>query len=877
MDADRWNRLYALFDDACARPPAERLAFLRAACGDDDALYAEAAALVAADANTDVLLDGVALDVIALDDVGSAAAALLGDLDLVGTQVGPYHLVRQLGTGGMGDVYLAERASADEQAQFEQQVALKLVKPGMDSRQVLRRFQQERQILARLDHPHIARLLDGGVTERGQPYFVMEYVEGVPIDAYCDAHRLTVDERLGLFQDACRAVLYAHSQLVVHRDLKPSNILVTESADGQPGPRKPIVKLLDFGIAKLLAEDDDATALTRTGGAVMTPAYASPEQVRGEPVGTGTDIYSLGVVLYELLAGQRPYALPERDRLAAVQMLAQQEPEPPSTVVRRATTGADATGPGATGTQITEARRTQPERLRRRLTGDLDVICLTALRTEPERRYPTVAALLDDVRRHLTGLPVTARRDTAAYRLGKFVQRHRVGVVATVVVGVLFAALASFYTVRLAAERDRAQAEAAKATEIAAFLEGIFEVADPSIAQGDTVTARALLDEGAARIETELAGEPEVQAQMMTVMGNVYRSLGLYEDAERLYTDALALRETLFGPRHADVASSLDDLGAMDYARGNYARGAERYQQALAIKEALYAPTDAEVLTSLTGVARAMHWLDSLVIAESLYVHVLDQRRAHHAADTLALANALLNVGAINQLQRRFEEAEPYFQEGLALLRAHSDASPLQISEITNDLGVLLKNLERYGEAEPLYRETLAIRQRILGDTHPRVATSLNNLGAFLRSTEQYEEALDVSLRAVEVYRAALGDDHPEYAIGINNLASSYDDVGDTDQALRYYRESLDVMERALGSEHTTTNALRLNLGSMMLDVERYAEAEALLRTAYGHLLASQGPDARYTKLIVRRLHQVYEGWGRPERGADLPPLPTEA
>ncbi|MEO1480281.1 MAG: serine/threonine-protein kinase, partial [Bacteroidota bacterium] len=357
---------------------------------------------------------------IALDEVGSAAAALLGDLDLVGTQVGPYHLVRQLGTGGMGDVYLAERASADEQAQFEQQVALKLVKRGMDSRQVLRRFQQERQILARLDHPHIARLLDGGVTERGQPYFVMEYVEGVPIDAYCDQHRLTVDERLGLFQDACRAVLYAHSQLVVHRDLKPSNILVTESADGQPGPRKPIVKLLDFGIAKLLAEDDDATALTRTGGAVMTPAYASPEQVRGEPVGTGTDIYSLGVVLYELLAGQRPYALPERDRLAAVQMLAQQEPEPPSTVVRRATTGADATGPGATGTQITEARRTQPERLRRRLTGDLDVICLTALRTEPERRYPTVAALLDDVRRHLTGLPVTARRDTAAYRLGKF-------------------------------------------------------------------------------------------------------------------------------------------------------------------------------------------------------------------------------------------------------------------------------------------------------------------------------------------------------------------------------------------------------------------------------------------------------------------------
>ncbi|MEM9996487.1 MAG: serine/threonine-protein kinase, partial [Bacteroidota bacterium] len=515
MDALRWNRLYALFEEACALPEAERLPYLRDACGDDTALFDEAAALVAADTDTHGLLDGGALDAVTGD-----ALALLGDLSLEGTQVGPYHLVRLLGTGGMGDVYLAERASPDEQAQFEQQVALKLVKPGMDSRQVLRRFQQERQILARLQHPHIARLLDGGVTERGQPYFVMEYVEGVPIDAYCDTHRLTVDERLALFQDACRAVLYAHSQLVVHRDLKPSNILVTENASGEPGLRKPTVKLLDFGIAKVLTDEDDATALTRTGKAVMTPAYASPEQVRGEPVGTGTDIYSLGVVLYELLAGQRPYALPEHDRLAAAQMLAEQEPEPPSTVVRRATTGGD-----TTGSQITDARRTQPERLRRRLTGDLDVICLTALRTEPERRYPTVAALLDDVRRHLTGLPVTARRDTATYRLGKFVQRHRVGVIATVVVGVLFAALASFYTVQLAAERDRAQAEAAKATEIAAFLEGIFEVADPSVAQGDTVTARALLDEGAARIETDLAGEPEVQAQMMTVMGNVYRSL----------------------------------------------------------------------------------------------------------------------------------------------------------------------------------------------------------------------------------------------------------------------------------------------------------------------------------------------------------------
>ncbi|NNE35492.1 MAG: serine/threonine protein kinase, partial [Rhodothermales bacterium] len=374
--SERWKRVNALFEAAWQLEPEKQQSFLSEQCQGDAAMMEEVKALLVADREASSLLDGVAVGALALES----------ELDRSGDLVGPYRIVSELGVGGMGAVYLAERSDGE----FEQQVALKLIKRGMDSEQILRRFRSERQILARLQHPNIARLLDGGITAEGQPYFAMEYVEGEPIDRYCDDHRLTIDQRLALFQDVCRAVLHAHANLVVHRDLKPSNILVTSNGN---------VKLLDFGIAKLLSESDEA-AQTRTGAAVMTPEYASPEQYLRAPVGTSTDIYSLGVILYELLAGHRPFEIVPGTEVSSMKDVLEKEPERPSTAFSRRST--DVT----THKTVSLARGTQPDRLRRRLSGDLDVICLKALRREVDRRYKSVDGLVEDIRRHLAGLTV---------------------------------------------------------------------------------------------------------------------------------------------------------------------------------------------------------------------------------------------------------------------------------------------------------------------------------------------------------------------------------------------------------------------------------------------------------------------------------------
>ena len=419
MDATRWTQIQTLFNAVLEQDPAARDAFLHTACADDPDLLAEVRSLLAADADAHPLLDSLAIEAIALP------ADLLPDgiLPAEGERVGPYRIVEPLGRGGMGAVFLAERADG----QFEQQVALKLIRGGAGSAQIVRRFQSERQILARLQHPHIARLLDGGLTEDGQPYFAMEYVDGVPLDQYCEVHDSPIEDRIQLIRAACDAVQSAHRQLVVHRDLKPANILVT--VDGQ-------VKLLDFGIAKMLTGAEDAMgdpmgapALTQTGHAVMTPAYAAPEQLRHEPVTTATDVYALGVVLYELLAGERPYDLSGCSPAEIERIVSEQAPRPPSAVA--------------------------PAHRQRRLRGDLDTIVQKALRKEPERRYTSAEALADDLQRHLEGRPVEARPDTAGYRTRKFVQRHRAGVTATAAVVVLIATLVTFYTTQLAQERDQ--------------------------------------------------------------------------------------------------------------------------------------------------------------------------------------------------------------------------------------------------------------------------------------------------------------------------------------------------------------------------------------------------------------------------------------
>jgi len=849
MDATRWTQIQTLFNAVLAQDPDARDAFLHTACAGDPDLLAEVRSLLAADADAHPLLDSLALEAMVLP------ADLLPDgiLPAEGEQVGPYRIVRPLGRGGMGAVFLAERADG----QFEQQVALKLIRGSAASGQIVRRFQSERQILARLQHPHIARLLDGGLTEDGQPYFAMEYVDGVPLDAYCEVHDSTIEERIQLIGAACDAVQSAHRQLVVHRDLKPANILVT--AGGQ-------VKLLDFGIAKMLAGAEDgmgdpmgAPALTQTGHAVMTPAYAAPEQLRHEPVTTATDVYALGVVLYELLAGERPHDVAGCSPAEIERIVSEQAPRPPSAVA--------------------------PAHRQRRLRGDLDTIVQKALRKEPERRYTSAEALADDLQRHLEGRPVEARPDTAGYRTRKFVQRHRAGVTATAAVVVLIAALVAFYTTQLAQERDRARLEAATATQVSDFLQDLFTVSDPSASGGEDVSARTLLDEGAERIASELTGQPAVQARMMQVMGEVYQRLGAFDAAAPLLEHSLTLRRELSGVPPLDVAASLNSLavlrqetgayatadslfraalaiqeeqrgpddpvvattlhnwGTLLHFQGHYDRADALFQRALAIRTAQFGEADLQTASTLNEIATLRFEQDDLDGAEALYRQTLDVRQAHFDGDHPDLAASLNNLAMVLRHKSQFDEAEVRYREALAMRERLYDGPHPDVAHTLNHLARLYSNMGDYATAEPIARRALAMRIEVFGEAHVETTASMGNLAGILGSLGRHDEQAALYQRALEIIRAKLGPEHPYVAALSYSLASALHAVGTLTDAERYYRESL-TLHRALFPEGNANTAYPLiRLGALLTETGRPNEAEALLREAVALRTERLGAD----------------------------------
>lgn len=853
MDETRWTQIEILFNAVLDREPDARDAFLRTACADDPDLLAEVRSLLAADAYAHPLLDSLALDAMVLP------ADLLPDgiLPAEGEQVGPYRIVRPLGRGGMGAVFLAERADG----QFEQQVALKLIRGGTASGQIVRRFQSERQILARLQHPQIARLLDGGLTEDGQPYFAMEYVDGVPLDQYCEAHDSSIEERLHLIRAACDAVQSAHRQLVVHRDLKPANILVT--ADSQ-------VKLLDFGIAKMLARAEDAMsdpALTQTGHAVMTPAYAAPEQLRREPVTTATDVYALGMVLYELLAGERPYDLSECSPAEMERIVGAQMPRPPSTVA--------------------------PASRQRLLRGDLDTIVLKALRKEPERRYASAEALAKDLKRHLEGRPVEARPDTATYRTRKFFQRHRAGVTATAAVVVLITALVTFYTMQLAQERDRAQLEAATATQVSDFLQDLFTVADPSASGGEDVTARTLLDEGAERIESELTGQPAVQARMMQVMGEVYQSLGAfdaaapllersltlrralpdvpppdvaaslnslavlhqetgaYATADSLYRAALAIQEAEQGPDNPAVAATLHNWGTLLHFQGEYDQADALFQRAVTIRSTQFGEADPQTASTLNEIATLRFDRDDLDGAEALYRQTLDVRRAHFEGDHPELAASLNNLAMVLRHKGQFEESEVLYREALAMRERLYDGPHPDVAHSLNHLARLYSNMGDYAAAEPVAREALAMRIDAFGEDHVETTASMGNLAGILGGLGRHAEQAGLYRRALEVNEGRLGREHPYVAALSYSLASALHASGDGTAAESYYRESLALHRQLFPDGHVNTAFPLIRLGALLTETGRAVEAEPLLREAI--TLRTDGLGADHWQVAVAR------------------------
>ena len=763
--------------------------------------------------------------------------------------VGPYRLVRPLGRGGMGDVYLAVREADD----FRQAVALKLIRRGLDTDEVLRRFRLERQILASLHHPNIAQLHDGGATEDGRPYFVMEYVEGMPIDEYCDEHRLSVGQRLKLFQTVCGAVQHAHQNLVVHRDIKHTNILVTD--DGNP-------KLLDFGIGKVLAPlGSFGTAVaTRTDVRMLTPEYAAPEQVRGEPITTATDVYALGLLLYELLAGHHPYASGKESAQEIERAVCETDPDRPSSSVSRGhSRSQDGTTMTLSPEEVGARRSSGPDQLRRRLAGDLDNIVLMALRKEPARRYSSASALADDVQRHLDGMPVLARSDTVRYRAEKFVRRHAWAVTAAAAAFVGLTATTTVTLVqsqRVAEQRDIALAERDKAVEVRGFLMEMFGATGADQAT-DTLTARQLLDLQAVRMGETYSDQPELRAEMMDVVADGYDRLGLAGEAEPWAVAALDLRRETLAEDHPDVAASLNTLGWILHEQGKSDEAEPLLRDAVRIRRSGGEALRLGLSRSLNDLGIVVETLGQLEDAEAMYREALDIRMEEHGpghrsvgitANNLAVGlfrqgdyvgaaeigetalealrssvgpdhqRSVLAQSNLAQMQRRsgeLESAEVVFRDLLARQTRLQGREHPVTAWAMEDLASVLGDAGKLEGAERWYREALEVQEAILDPDHPDLASTLLGLGLVLTNRGSYEEAEATYERALNINVQRFGEFHRDVGAVLADLARLYEQTGRPEQALEYFQRALGIWDETLGPDHPRTVTLRQELEAL--------------------------------------------------------------
>lgn len=841
MDQQRWKQVETIFADAIELASGERESFVRKQCGDDDELFGEVMKLVRADDKAHSLFSGGAAE----------ALGLPKQFSMVGRRIGSFELVREIGSGGMGVVYLGRRADG----QFDQEVAIKLIKRGMDTEQILARFQIERQILARLDHPNIARLLDGGISEDGLPYFTMEYVEGLPIDVYCDKHRLGVEQRLTLFLAACEAVAYAQRNLVVHRDLKPANIVVTSA--GQ-------VKLLDFGIAKVLSDDVLAVEqehLTRTGFRVMTPGYASPEQVRGEPVTTASDVYSLGVILYELLTGRRPYDVTGESINEIEKAIVSTDPRKPSTAVVSGNGAVKTPTGGLTDPKsLSEIRGSSPDRLSRRLSGDLDNICLMALRKDPVRRYDSVEKLREDIRRHLAGLPIMARAESLAYTFHRFVWRHRVAVTAAVAIMVLIGALVTFYTVRLSQERDKARTEARKAAEVSDFLTGLFEIADPLQSNGETVTARELLERGSERIATDLADQPGVQSNMLFVIGNAYYNLGLYESAISAQEQAYRLAREAYGERSEQVGKTLLMLASLQDINGSYDSAIVLGRTAVDILTDLRGQHDTLTANAINDLAVSLRHNGDFEESEVYYRKALALRKELRGPRHGDVAHTLNHLGRLVQAQGRLQEAEQFFREGLEIRREYFGTDRnADVGASYAALGGCLSAQGKYEEAVEMYRHAIVSFSSVVGESHPYTAGTIASCGRALLNLGRYKESGEMIRQAMAIQERILPQDHPQRSNSLYYLGDWYERQGFADSAETVFRQVLAIREKSYPLGNWQIAQVQGSLGEVLLEQGKVDEAARYIKDSYDALLEQLGDSSLTTQAALKRLKRLQE------------------
>ena len=873
MDSIRWQKIQALFHEAADLPSREQAAFLKEKCGDDAALLAEVASLLREDAAGNSLLERDVAHV--AQDVLADSAASAPPLE----PFGHYQIKRILGAGGMGIVYLAEREDLGSQ------VAIKILRDAWLSPARRERFAFEQRTLAQLNHPYIARLYDADTSPDGTPFFAMEYVEGEPLTAYCLKRRSSIEARLKLFREVCEAVVYAHQHAVIHRDLKPSNILVKD--DGT-------VRLLDFGIAKQLEVLGESVEQTMTGLRLMTPAYASPEQIRGEQVGIQTDVYSLGVVLYELLSGQLPFDLSSRTPAQAEKILSEQEPERPSSVAQRTIEKSDATHEFATASKS--------------LWSDLDVLCLTAMHKDPRRRYASAEALLRDVDHYLKGEPLDARPDSARYRLRKFVARNRRGVAAAAAALLLVAGLITFFTVRLAIARNAALAQAARTQRIQKFMTNLFQGGDEAAGPADSLRVVTLLDRGVQEAHS-LNAEPAVQAELYATLGGIYQKLGKLEQANRLLESALDAQQSHFGADSAEVAQTLVAIGQLrsDQAkleeaekftqqglamarrnlpannpalvkamiaygrvlgqRGSYDHAIQVLGEAVNI-ESKPGRSEADLVNSLSALAEANYSAGHYPVADSLYRRVLEMHRKMYGERHPSVAEDLGNIAAIQQDLGFYTEAEKFDRQALDITQGYYGKDHPKTAINLTMLGRALEFENKFDESDAVLKQALAIQERVYGPVHPAVAETINELASNESMRNDMDGAIVQFRRVAEIYRSVYGDHHYLVAIALANVASQYMDKKDYASAEPIFRDVIRRLTEALPPDNVNNGIARIKLGRTLLRQNRYAEAEEQTHAGFDILSKQMDPTVSWLRSARKDLVAEYTGMNQPQQAA---------
>ena len=844
MDAIRWRQLQDLFETARSLDDDRRERLLQSQAARDADLADRLRALLDADAHTGVI-DALAPRFVSL-------GRLLDDSRP--DRIGAYRVVREVGRGGMGIVYLAERVDGD----FEQRVAVKLINGVYHDSRLHRRFLNERRILAGLQHPGIARLLDGGMTGDGRPYLVMEYVDGLTLTDYADLHRLDVRGRLRLFLEVCAAVQHAHQNLVIHRDLKPANILVSD--DGR-------VHLLDFGIATLIdpAFDGEGHPPTRFDSQIMTPQYASPEQLRGESLTTASDIYALGVLLYELVCGVSPYRLEPGSAAGIARLIGEQDPERPSARVRRVPHAA-------------ASRGTSSEHLARQLRGDLDGIVMMALRKEPQRRYASADMLRQDLERYLAGQPVIAHRGSRRYRAGKFLRRHRtetaagVIVMLTLVAGLVMAAWQGRTTAR---ERDRAELALAESTGVTTFLIELFQSGDQgreSLSSG--LAAIDLLNRGARRAD-QLAGQPLVHARLLDAVGQMFFHLGRLDEAQQKLERAVTIRRTTPGASGMDLAGSLIHLSWIHRARRDYDRARPLLAEAIEIRRRLLPAGHPDIGEALHELGRVTFGTEQ----ERLFREALDHLGA--MPPTAERRISVLHMLSTNlRRQGRLADAVAVNREALAEAERQFGPEHHVTGHAMIFLGDHVRDIERdAAAAEQFFRRGLELLTRHYGDHSVRLIHGLNSL-AQLSSDRDQDSAEALYRRALTIAASATGPDHPRVAEQLHLLAAELARQQRAVEAEPLARRALELTIETVGARHQTVATRRLPLVARVLDEQRrHTEADLTYRRAfddtepgdvmagemhrdYGLMLLRRGDHARAEQQLLQSLARLERGYG---------------